>query len=61
MVEMKTNKREEPVWGGARSWVLQDEMDFQNFKNASFKNWDQDYKKSAYTIVNEHWMKNLKF
>jgi hypothetical protein len=42
---MKTNEREEPVQSGARSRVLQDEMDFQNLKNTSFKYQDLDYKK----------------
>ncbi len=56
---MKTNEREEPVQSGARSRVLQDEMDFQNLENKSFKYQDLDYKKSSYTIVNEPRMKNL--
>ncbi len=43
----ETNKWEEHVPSGTRSGFFHDEMDFWNFKNASFKNWDQDNKKSV--------------
>ncbi len=50
---MKTNKHEEPVQSGMRSRVFRDKMNFENHKNVLLRNLDQDYKKSAFTIVKE--------